>query len=99
MALDLATKEEKRKLNYQWKRAELAAFLRMKSVNANASDSEESSPIFDLDQIEESVHLTKELTLRPFEDVTVSGLLKGPVKWGGTLLCGSCLHPLETRFQ
>ena len=30
LALDLATEEEKRKLNYQWKRAELAASLHMK---------------------------------------------------------------------
>ena len=34
MALDLATEEEKRKLNRQWKRVELAASLRMKSANA-----------------------------------------------------------------
>ena len=34
MALDLATEEEKRKLNHQWKRAELTASLHMKSANA-----------------------------------------------------------------
>ena len=48
MALDLATKEEKRKLNCQWKRAELAASLCMKSANAKADDSDESQPTFNL---------------------------------------------------
>ena len=80
MALDLATEGEKKKLNCQWRRAELAASLRMKGANANVDDSEESQEIFDLDQITGSVHLTKELSLLPFENVTVSGLLKGPVK-------------------
>ena len=48
MALALATEEEKRKLNHQWKRAELAASLRMKSAHAKADDSDESQPTFDL---------------------------------------------------
>ena len=65
MALDLATKEEKRKLNQQWKRAELAASLCMKSANAKAEDSEESQPTFDLAQISGSVHLTQDLALLP----------------------------------
>ena len=80
MALDLATEEEKRKLNHQWKRAELAASLRMKSTNAKAEDSDESQPTFDLAQISGSVHLAQDLVLLPFEDVTLKGLLKGCVK-------------------
>ena len=80
MALDLATKEEKRKLNHQWRRAELAASLHMKSANAKAEDSEESQPTFYLAQISGSVHLTQDLVLLPFEDVTLKGLLKGHVK-------------------
>ena len=47
IALDLATEEEKRKLNCQWKRAELAVSLCMKSANTKAEDSEESQPTFD----------------------------------------------------
>ena len=50
MALDLATEEEKRKLNHQWKRAELAASLCMKSANTKTDDSEESKHTFDLAQ-------------------------------------------------
>ena len=46
MALDLATEEEKRKLNHQCQRAELAASLCMKSANAKADDSNESQPNF-----------------------------------------------------
>ena len=36
--------------------------------------------MFNLDQVIGSVYLTKEISLEPFEDVTSSGLLKGPVK-------------------
>ena len=79
MALDLATEEEKRKLNRQWKRAELAASLRMKSANAEADDSDESKHAFDLAQVNGSVHLTQDLLLLPFEDVTLKGLLKGHI--------------------
>ena len=50
MALDLATEEERKKLNRQWRRAELASSLRMKSVNANVKDSNESKNVFDLKQ-------------------------------------------------
>ena len=80
MAFDLATEEEKRKLNHQWKRAELAASLCMKSANAKADDSNESKHTFDLAQVNGSVHLTQDLSLLPFEDVTLKGLLKGHVK-------------------
>ena len=83
MALDLATEEEKRKLNCQWKRAELAASLCMKSANANAEDCDESKPTFDLAQVNGSVHLTQDLSLLPFKDVTLKGLLKGHVKCSG----------------
>ena len=80
MALDLATKEERKKLNRQWRRAELASSLRMKSVNANVEDSSKSEIVFDLNNVTGSVQITKDLSLQPFENVTVSGLLKGPVK-------------------
>ena len=76
MALKLATEEEKRKLNCQWKRAELATSLRMKSANVV----EELSYNFSLDDIVGSVHLTKDVELGSFENVTLKGLLKGPVK-------------------
>ena len=80
MALDLATEEERQKLNHQWRRAELASSLRMKGANANVEDSEESKNVFDLDNVTGSVQITKDLSLLPFENVTISGLLKGPVK-------------------
>ena len=35
---------------------------------------------FNLDEIQGSVHLTQNITLGPFENVTISGLLKGPVR-------------------
>ena len=76
MALELATEEE----NKQWKRAQLASSLHMASANANVTDSEESKQVFNLDQVIGSVYLIKEISLEPFEDVTSSGLLKGPVK-------------------
>ena len=80
MALDLATEEERKKLNRQWRRAELASSLCMKSVDANVEDSSESKNVFDLNNVTGSVQITKDLSLQPFENVTVSGLLKGPVK-------------------
>ena len=80
MALDLATEEERKKLNRQWKRAELASSLCMKSANANVEDSAESKNVFDLDNVTGLVQITKDLQLQPFENVTISGLLKGPAK-------------------
>ena len=55
----------------------------MKSANAEAEESEESQPTFDLAQISGSVHLTQDLALLPFEDVTLKGLLKGHLKRSG----------------
>ena len=80
MAMDLATEEERRKLNREWRRAELASSLRMKGANVNVEDLEGSTSVFDLDNVSGSVCVTKDLTLEPFENVTISGLLKGPVK-------------------
>ena len=92
ISLDLATEEEKTKLNCQWKRAELAASLRIKSANAKADDSDESQPTFDLVQINGSVHLTQDLSLLPFENVTLKGLLKGQVKCSGYWYFLCCSH-------
>ena len=80
MAMDLATEEERRKLNREWRRAELASSLHMKGANVDVEDLEGSTSVFDLDNVSGSVCVTKDLTLEPFEDVTISGLLKGPVK-------------------
>ena len=80
MALNLATEEERKKLNCQWRRAKLASSLRMKSANANVEGSEEPKNVFDLDNVTGLVQITKDLQLQPFENVTISGLLKGPVK-------------------
>ena len=35
---------------------------------------------FNLDEVCGSVHTTQKLTLGPFENITVTGILKGPVK-------------------
>ena len=100
MALDLATEEEERKLNRHWKRAELAASLHMKSANAKADDSDESHPTFDLAQVNGSVHLTQDLSLLPFEDVTLKGLLKGHIKHSGYFKrVNVALEPLEQHKE
>ena len=52
----------------------------MASANADAIDPDKSKQVFNLDQVTGSVCLTKEISLEPFEDVTISGLLKGPIK-------------------
>ena len=100
IALNLATEEEKRKLNHQWKRAELAASLHMKSANAKADDSDESKHTFDLAQVNGSMHLTQDLSLLSFEDVTLKGLLKGHVKCSGYFKrVNVALEPLEQHKQ
>ena len=52
----------------------------MASASAHAIDPDKSKQVFNLDQVTGSVCLTKEISLEPFEDVTISGLLKGPIK-------------------
>ena len=73
MALDLATETEMKKLSHRWERAKMATALRMKSMVVD----EES---FNLDDINGTVHTTQKLTLGPFENATVTGILKGPIK-------------------
>ena len=100
MALDLATENKKRKLNHQWKRAELAASLCMKSANAKADDSDEYQPTFDLTQVNGSVHLTQDLSMLRFEVVTLKGLLKGYVKHSGYFKrVNVALEPLEQHKE
>ena len=79
MALDLATEEERRKLNRQWKRAEMAASLRMAGANATTGDSENKAT-FSLDEINGSAFLTQDVEVEPFGHEAVSCILKGPVK-------------------
>ena len=72
----------------------------MKSVNAKADDSDESKPSFDLAQVNGSVHLTQDLSLLPFEDVTLKGLLKGHVKCSGYIKrVYVALEPLEQHKE
>ena len=77
MAIDLATEAEMQKLSHKWERAKMAHLLHIGSmtINENSDKSE-----FNLDEIQGSVHLTKNVTLGPFENVMISGLLKGPVE-------------------
>ena len=74
MAIDLATETEMKKLSHKWERAWMASALRMNSMVVN----EESG--FKLDDIRGSVHTTQKITLGPFENTTLSGILKGLVK-------------------
>ena len=73
MALDLATETEMKRLSRRWERAKMATALRMNSMVVD----EES---FKLDDINGTVHTTQKLSLGPFENATVTGILKGPVK-------------------
>ena len=74
MALELATEAEMKKLSCKWDRAKMATALRMNSMVV----SEEQK--FKLDDVRGSVHTTQKMMLGPFESITVSGILKGPVK-------------------
>ena len=73
MALDLATEVEMKGLSHRWERAKMATALRMNSMVVD----DES---FKLDEINGTVHTTQKLSLGPFENATVTGILKGPVK-------------------
>ena len=77
MALDLATEAEMKKLSRRWERAKMATALRMNSMVVDKESVENS---FKLDEINGSVHTTQKLSLGPFENATVTGILKGPVK-------------------
>ena len=48
---------------------------------------EGNKPEFDLDKVKGLVHLTQNLTLSPFENVTISGLLKSSVKQSSCYKC------------
>ena len=74
MALDLATEDEMKKLSCKWERARMASALRMNSMVVDKESG------FKLDDIHGAVHITQGITIGPFENVTVSGILKGPVK-------------------
>ena len=60
-------------LSHRWERAKMATALRMNSMVVD----DES---FKLDEINGTVHTTQKLSLGPFENATVTGILKGPVK-------------------
>ena len=77
MALDLATESEMKKLSHRWERAKMATALRMNSM---VVDEESIQNSFKLDEISGSVHTTQKVSLGPFENATVTGILKGPVK-------------------
>ena len=77
MAIDLAREVEMKKLSCKWEQAKMAHLLCMGSMTMNDNSNKSE---FDLDEIRRSVHLTQNLTLGPFENATISGLLKGPVK-------------------
>ena len=77
MALDLATETEMRKLSHRWERAKMATALCMNSMVVDEESIENS---FKLDEINGSVDTTQKLLLGPFENATVTGILKGPVK-------------------
>ena len=72
----------------------------MKSANAKADDSKESKHTFDVAQVNGSEHLTQDLVLLPFEDITLKGLLKGPVKRSAYFKrVNVALEPLEQHKE
>ena len=75
MAIELATESKMQKLNHKWECTKIASLLHMGSLTV-----EGNKPEFDLGEVKGSVHLTQNLTLGPFENVTISGQLIGPVK-------------------
>ena len=77
IGIDLTTEAEMQKLSHKWERAKMAHLLCMGSMimNENADKSG-----FNLDEIQGSVHLTQNVTLGPYENAIISGLLKGPIK-------------------
>ena len=91
MMLDLASEEEKKRLDRQAERARMAQNLRMASLH---SDDRRDS--FDIKDIKGSVHSTGKIELKPFDVITVSGVLKGPVKESGFYKCVNvALEPTE----
>ena len=79
MMLDLASEEEKRKLNCQSERARMAQNLRMAGLQAEIPGKE----TFKLQEVKGLVHSMGKLELKPFEVVTVSGVMKGPARESG----------------
>ena len=74
MALELATEGKMTKLSRKWDQAKMATALRMNSMVVSKEQT------FKLDDVHGSVHTTQKVTLGPFENTTVSSILKGPVK-------------------
>ena len=94
MALDLATEAEMKKLSHKWERARMASALRMNSMVVNKELE------FKLDDVHGSVHTTQKMTLGPFENITVSGILKGPVKNSAYYkLVNVSVEPLEAHKE
>ena len=94
MMLDLASEEEKRKLNHQSERACVAQNLHMASLQAETSGKE----TFKLQEVKGSVHSTGTLKLKPFEVVTVSGVMKGPARESGFYKrVNVALEPIEEQ--
>ena len=77
MAIDLATEAKMKKLSRKWERARMAHLLHMGSMTI---DEKSDKPEFNLDEIKGTVHLTQNVVLGPFENATILGLLKGPIK-------------------
>ena len=77
MAIDLATEAEMQKLSHKWERARMAHLLCMGSMTIGENS---DKPEFNLDEIQGTVHLTQNVVLEPFENATILGLLKGPIK-------------------
>ena len=74
MASDLAMEAKVKKLCCKWERARMSSALYMNSMVVN-KESE-----FKLEDVHGSVHTTQKITIEPFENITVSGILKGQLK-------------------
>ena len=94
MALELATEAEMKKLSRKWDQAKMATALHMNSMVVS------EEPKFKLDDVQGSVHTTQKMMLGLFESITVSGILKGPVKNSAYHKCVNVsVEPLETHKE
>ena len=94
MALELATEAEMKKLSCKLDGAKMATALRMNSMVVSEDQK------FKLDDVRGSVHMTQKMMLGPFESITVSGILKGPVKNSVYHKCVNVsVEPLEAHKE
>ena len=79
MVLDTLRGTNSRKISEGWKRAQLAATLKLGQAQAEIGEGEG----LNLDDLVGSVTTTQKVKLAPFEGRTISGVMKGPIRGVG----------------